>query len=161
MTPRSTTYDVLVGFDRIRWNDDDATLREIYPGARELARYEGRDPLTGKTFVTPPGFVLEPGTFGMPLDLGGVFVYASVRFDEHRLAQIDLVADGGDERHAEASADEWQRVIARCAAALGSALGSGPVSPDEIDQRWTIGDVDVALHLEHARFRFTLEKRRS
>ncbi len=49
--------------------------------------------------TTNPGVVLEPGTFGVPIDLHGIFVVLSVNFDKRGMAEINISSDGGDNRY--------------------------------------------------------------
>lgn len=84
----------------------------------------------------------------------------SVSFDKRGMAEINISSDGGDGRHDKESPDESQGVVAATASALGNALGAGPVSPDEEEQTWTVGDVQLTLDLEWKRFTFTLKKLR-
>lgn len=158
MKGRDSTWDVRLGFDKLRWTDDEALVRQCYPAAKALPIYEGRDPRTGRAVTTNPGCVLEPGTFGVPIDLDGVSLVSSVTFDARGMAQITLSSDGGDHRYEATSRDEWQRMIAAAAGALGPSLGTGPVSPDDEDQTWHVGDVEVSLTLEWKRFGFTLTR---
>jgi hypothetical protein len=146
---RDPTWDVRVGFDRIRWTDDPAAVCSNYPAARRPAEASA-----------PTGLVLEHGTFELPISLDGVIANVSVDFDDHGVAKLDIVSECGDERFDRISPTEWSGIISDRVSAIGKALGVGPVSNQHERQVWSVGDVKIDLLREWRRFQFTLERSR-
>ena len=58
---RDASWDIRVGFDRLRWTDDLASVTELYPTAKQLWQ-------TGDPVEIAPRCVIPGGTFGLPLD---------------------------------------------------------------------------------------------
>ncbi|MGE0867005.1 MAG: hypothetical protein AB7P03_00480 [Kofleriaceae bacterium] len=155
---RDSTWDIRVGFDKIRWTDDEATVRSLYPEARATTAYVGQDPLTGETVVVRAGLVLDVGTFGLPINLDGVYAYLRVEFEGDRVSQISLVSDGGDERFHDVSSADWVEVISDRVTAVGRVFGLRSVKHAEERQEWSVGGVKIDLQREWKSFHFTLER---
>ncbi|MGE0548322.1 MAG: hypothetical protein AB7R00_14755 [Kofleriaceae bacterium] len=155
---RDSTWDIRVGFDKIRWTDDEATVRAFYPEARATTAYVGQDPLTKETVVVRAGLVLDVGTFGLPINLDGVYAYLRIDFESERVSQISLVSDGGDERFDNVTSADWIDVISDRVTAVGRVFGVGPVSHAEERQAWRVGGVNVDLQREWKSFHFTIER---
>ena len=140
--PRDSTFDLREGFDRVRWRDDEATVRRYYPGAA-ASPASGDDAATARNVKLAPGVVLQDIPLPVPSD--GLTFSAKVGFEGQGVTQLRLRVQGRGERHAGSSAEEWNELLLARMSALADRLGFGPVDPRRSDQTWTVGRVKIHL----------------
>ncbi len=141
--PRDPTFDLQEGFDRIRWGDDEGTVRRHYPAAGSTKVDGGLHPATGKSVKIAPGIVLQD--VALPIATDGLMFTARVGFDRQSVTQVWLGLQGQDGRYAKLSPEELGKVVFDKTSALIDKLGVGPVDPHKSRQTWTVGRVKVYL----------------
>jgi hypothetical protein len=159
---REDTFDLTIGLGKIRWTDDEATIRALFPDALEIPSMRpGVNPATGEPLVVPgrlhvPAF-LEPWA-GFHLD-------AQVGFDERGIVGLGLSTDYRVRPEAGPSpvrrTSEWfesklrigpiqvEKVVIRA-----RRIGEIEIPASElerVDQTWKLGTVEVSVRGEYSR----------
>ena len=157
---RASTWNLVEGFDRVRWGDDMQTVRALYPRAGERKKRFGRNPLTGEEIMVNAGLYMQSGDFAVPVPPEGINLLLSMGFDDSGMSDIGLLSEGGDERYEGMSAEEWGQVISTYAKRTAEELDLSPFDPEQAEQSWNIEGIRVELLLEWDNFSFSLERSR-
>lgn len=155
---RESTWNLREGFDKIRWNDDIDVVRSLYPDSGERKKRTGVNPATGEALVVNAGLSIREKSFSAPVPSDGINLRLSVGFDDSgRLSDLFLMSDGGDQRFAEASSDEWEKAISMYSVKLAGALGLDPYNSEYMEQDWNLDGVRVEMLLEGDGFSLTVK----
>ena len=155
---RASTWNLVEGFDRVRWGDDMQTVRALYPRAGERKKRFGRNPLTGEEIIVNAGLYMQSGDFAVPVPPEGINLLLSMGFDDSGVSDISLISEGGDERYEGKSAEEWGQVISNYAKRTAAELDLSAFDPEQGEQSWDIHGIRVELLLEWDSFSFSFER---